>query len=154
MKYSLLIEWTHVDSVGVSIIDDQHRGIVSAINSLAFFIRQNKGEYFLNTVSAMMDGYTRLHFYTEEELMKAAGFPDCADHQRLHAQLICESFFKANESIRLHDSNIYLIFLKDWWLYHINKEDRMYVEAVQSYIRSLEERERAVGQAMVTEDQP
>jgi hemerythrin len=150
MQYSLLIEWTHITSVGIPIIDDQHRGIVSVINSLAFFIQQNKGEFFLNTAFAMMEGYTRLHFYTEEELMKAANSPDFVSHQRQHANLICESFFKANESLRLHDSNIYLNFLKDWWLFHINKQDRVYTKAVRNYINSLPRGELAGAKTLVS----
>ncbi|MDR3089180.1 MAG: hemerythrin family protein [Desulfobulbaceae bacterium] len=137
MNCALLIEWTDVNSLGIPIIDDQHRGIVSVINSLAFFVHQNKGEYFLNTAFAMMDSYTKLHFSTEEELLRAAAYPNFSNHQRLHANLIRESFFKASEAIRLHDSGIYLDFLKSWWIAHINKQDRMYAEIVQGYIGTL-----------------
>jgi len=153
MDCSLLIEWNDVNSLGIPIIDDQHRGIVSVINSLSFFVCQNKGEYFLNTAFTMMDSYTKLHFSTEEELLKAAGYSGLEDHQRLHASLIRESFFKANESIRLYDSSIYLGFLKNWWVSHINKQDRMYIETMRNYINS-QEYGCLTSQGMITEREP
>ncbi|MDR0843122.1 MAG: hemerythrin family protein [Acidobacteriota bacterium] len=134
MDYSLLIQWKDVNNLGIPIIDDQHRGIVSVINSLAFFVQRNKGEFYLNTTFAMMDSYTKLHFSTEEELLRAAGYPEFDGHRRLHTDLIRESFFTANESIRLCDPDIYLRFLKNWWMEHINRCDRMYAQTVADYI--------------------
>ncbi|MDR0576342.1 MAG: hemerythrin family protein [Candidatus Accumulibacter sp.] len=137
MNHALLIQWSDVNSSGIPIIDDQHQGIVSVINSLAYFVRQNKGEYFLNTAFAMMDSYSKLHFTTEEDLLRAAGYAHLADHQRLHGNLVRESFFKASESFRLHDPRIYLDFLKNWWVDHINVQDQKFAETVGRYVASL-----------------
>ncbi|MDR1726471.1 MAG: hemerythrin family protein [Acidobacteriota bacterium] len=137
MNCSLVIQWKDVNNLGIPLIDDQHRGIVSVINSLGFFVRQDKGEYFLTTAFAMMDCYTKLHFSTEEELLRAAGYEGLDEHRRLHGDLIRESFFTASESVRLCDPDIYLRFLKVWWMEHINKCDRQYATVVADYVSRL-----------------
>ena len=134
MNCQLAIQWTDANNTGIPIIDDQHRGVVSVINSLGLFIRQDKGEYFLNTTFMMMDSYTKLHFATEEELLRAAGYKYFDEHRRMHEDLIRESFAVANKSIRLRDPRIYFFFLKQWWVEHINKCDHMYMDCVKAYL--------------------
>ena len=134
MDYSLTIQWTDANNVGIPIIDDQHRGIVSVINSLGLFIRQNKGEYFQNAAFVMMDSYTKLHFATEEELLRLAGYEHFAEHRQLHENFIRKSFALSTKSIRLRDPKIYFLFLVQWWMEHINKCDHMYADTVKKYL--------------------
>jgi len=127
MSHSLLIHWEPSSETGIPIIDEQHRGIVSIINSFGFAIqRDRKTEFFLNTIFTMIDCYTKLHFATEEEFMRSAGYPEIEDHQRQHAELIKKSFSVASQSIRLRDPEMYLQFLRKWWVTHINTIDRRY----------------------------
>lgn len=134
MNGPLLIQWTHENNLGIPIIDDQHRGIVSVINSLGLFIRHHKNDFFLATAANMMDSYTKLHFATEEELLVTAGYSRLNEHKQLHADLIRESFSLANESMRLKEPTLYLRFLKEWWMNHINMCDRSYADEVKAYL--------------------
>ena len=134
MNQSLLISWTPSNELGIPVLDEQHRGIVSIINSFGFVIqRDQKAEFYVNTIFTMMDCYTKLHFATEEELLSAAGYPDIEDHKKLHITLIKKSFSVAAKSIRLRDPNMYLQFLQEWWLTHINDCDRAYAPFMRKY---------------------
>lgn len=124
----LLIVWSDIHDTGIPIIDQQHRGIVSIINSLFFFMRHKQGNDILNATVTMIGQYTKIHFVTEEKLLKSTGYPDFEAHKRLHEQLINESTLVGGQSLRNQDPSEYLIFLRNWWLNHINKHDHEYVE--------------------------
>ena len=134
MDQPLLITWEPSNEIGIRIIDEQHRGIVSVINAFAFSIRRDqKADLHLNTIFTMVDCYTKLHFSTEEEFFSVAGYPEAKEHKELHIALISKSFSVAAQSIRLRDPNIYLQFLKEWWMEHINTSDRAYAPLVRKY---------------------
>ena len=124
----LLIIWTDVNDTGISIIDQQHRGIISAVNSLYFFMRHKQEKEMLASVIATIEQYTKIHFATEEKLLKAAEYPDFDAHKKLHDGLTRRSILVGNECKRNNDAYGYLMFLKDWWIDHINRHDRHYIE--------------------------
>ncbi|MCL1939666.1 MAG: bacteriohemerythrin [Desulfovibrionaceae bacterium] len=135
MSHSLLISWGPENEIGIPIIDEQHRGIVTLINSFGFSIQHGQQtEFYLNTIFSMMDGYTKLHFATEEEFLRLAGYAELESHKGLHAALIKKSFAIASESMRLRDPEIYLQFLKEWWMTHINHCDRLYAPTMKKYL--------------------
>jgi hemerythrin-like metal-binding protein len=135
MNRALLISWDSSNEIGIPIIDEQHRGIVSIINSFGFAIEQGQQtEFYLNTIFTMMDCYTKLHFSTEEEFLRIAAYDEAENHKKLHHALIKKSFSIASESIRLRDPDIYLQFLKEWWMVHINSCDRLYAPIVKTYL--------------------
>ncbi len=137
MKNHVLISWNESCITGIPILDEQHRGIISIINSFEFAIQRGiKTEFYLNTIFTMMDCYTKIHFSTEEELFLASGFPehDAKAHQEMHIHLIKKSFSIASQSIRLQNPNMYLEFLNEWWMSHIFQQDRLYVPFVKEYL--------------------
>lgn len=134
MNSPVLIQWQASHETGIPVIDEQHRGIVSIINSFNFSIRHHNVEFFINNTFIMIDSYTKIHFATEEEILRIAGYPDLENHKRIHESLIKESFSIASQSIRMYKPDIYLQFLKKWWVEHINNCDRMYIESVKTYI--------------------
>lgn len=129
-----IIEWSEENNTGIRLLDDQHRGIVGAINSLQFYIQTKKENYFLYATLSMIDSYTKLHFYTEESLLAAANYQGLEKHKLFHNALIKKSYILAHRSLRVNDPVIYLNFLKDWWINHINKKDSEYVDVVRKYI--------------------
>jgi len=55
MKNILYIVWSDNNSVGIPIIDEQHRGIISTINSLHFFIQAGHGDEILKPTLIMLE---------------------------------------------------------------------------------------------------
>ncbi len=70
MENLLYIVWTDRNKVDIPILDEQHRGIVSTINSLHYFIRQGRRLDALDSTLVVLRQYTAIHFRTEEALMR------------------------------------------------------------------------------------
>jgi hemerythrin len=134
MSNDLYIVWNKENDLGIPIIDEQHRGLVSAINSYHYFIKEGKGVEMVKPIIMTLVQYIDVHFRTEEPLMKDSGYPGYEDHIRLHRKLTLKTENIARESIDTGNAYIALDFLKDWWLNHINSIDRQYVPYVRKML--------------------
>ena len=75
--------------------------------------------------------YSHIHFTAEEEFLESSGYPDLKAHKELHEKLIAEMESMERAAAR-HDftaveARPLLGFLKNWWIKHINEEDRLYM---------------------------
>jgi hemerythrin len=127
MKHALYIVWNENNHLGIPIIDEQHRGIVSTINSLHYFIQEGKGLEALKSTLTILKEYTNIHFKTEEALMKNSAYPGFKSHVMLHKGLMEIT----QEAISYKEPELALKFLKEWWIGHINKEDKKYAPYVK-----------------------
>ena len=134
MNNNLYIVWGEKNNIGIPIIDEQHRGLISTINSLYSYIHIGLGDQNINSILNILEHYTDVHFKTEEALMRKASYPALKDHIALHKELR-DKTEKYSISADLHEDSILLLkFLKEWWLDHINKEDRKYEPFVKKLI--------------------
>jgi hemerythrin-like metal-binding protein len=134
---NLLIVWNESYDTGLKIIDEQHRGIVSIINSLhhALFVRDD--ESLLRPVAEMIMGYTKIHFTTEVEMLSASSYPRLPEHLARHDHLIAEAdriFLKCLKDGG--EATPFLNFLKEWWVVHITREDMGYRDHLTAYLHS------------------
>jgi len=126
LVHNLFIVWKPEYDLGIPIIDEQHRGIVTTINSL-FYAMQNKyGEKVLGSVLNMVTEYTHIHFQAEEDILRKCGFTDFEKHHALHNELSRTLSSKENKSSWENDPQKFLEFLKNWWIDHICKKDRIF----------------------------
>lgn len=131
MSSPLFIVWGPSNTLGIPIIDEQHRAIVSTINSFYFFVKHGSGPRMVAPVLGILEHYTAIHFKLEEELMRRAAYPGLAEHTALHRKLADRTRAIGLEAARDYDVDMKaLSFLKEWWLDHINKEDRLYAPHV------------------------
>ena len=123
LAHNIFIKWKPDFDLGIPIIDEQHRGIVTTINSL-FFGMQNKyiREMFTSIVDMMYD-YTHIHFKIEEDFLEKIDFPNAKKHHELHLELSSRLTKLGKNSILDKDSYQLLDFLKKWWINHICCED-------------------------------
>ena len=134
MNLNLYIKWKEEYLLGIPIIDEQHRGIVSAINSLYYFIEEGQGLTILKPTINFINHYVNIHFSTEEKLIKEAGYPELEKHIPLHIKLTRNSAKIAKEAIEYSDATILLKFLRDWWINHINIEDKKFAPFIKKYL--------------------
>ena len=127
---TLYIVWNDRYNIGIPIIDEQHRGIVTAINTLFEFIRQGEGQEALKPTFLILEQYTQLHFKTEQRLLQEIKYPDLEAHIGLHKKLIDNTDHIKRASLANNDPDMVMGFLKGWWLGHINNEDRKYAPYV------------------------
>lgn len=130
MNYQLYIIWSKENEIGVPIIDEQHRSIVSTINTFHYYVQKGIGEKVVLATLRILEQYTKLHFETEEDLMGKAGFPDFEDHRALHQTLADRTKHIVLTAQQEQDADEVLRFLRQWWMGHINAEDRKYVPYV------------------------
>lgn len=123
---NLYITWKAENEVGIPIIDEQHRGAVATINSLFYFMQQDKGMEALLPTLKVLDQYTKIHFETEEMILTQEGYPDLEAHVMIHRDLVRQMAEVMRRAVAQSDPTIVLVFLKDWWMDHINKEDKKY----------------------------
>ena len=127
MKKSLYVVWGDNNKLGIPIIDEQHRGIASTINSLHYFIITGHGREMIKPIMVTLEQFTDIHFRTEESLMAEACYPALDEHAKLHKALVSKTKKVSIDARRNNDPYMALEFLKGWWLVHLNKEDRKYV---------------------------
>ena len=126
------IAWQQEYSVGVQELDEQHRGLLSIINTV---ITEQQESYRAAQFSAALGSlihYAYTHFATEERYLIAAHFPDLEKHILQHIDFIIKTLGLAlrvgdgDDAVRLE----LLAYLKEWYSSHVLGIDRAYIPYV------------------------
>jgi len=62
MKTTLYIAWNDDNKLGIPIIDEQHRAIISTINSLHYFMQPGHGDDIIQPTMIILEQYVNIHF--------------------------------------------------------------------------------------------
>jgi hemerythrin-like metal-binding protein len=128
MEQLLYIKWNDRNNTGIALIDEQHRGIVSIINTFHYMMSKRMSNHMLySCISDTLKNYSRIHFITEEGFMAEAQYEHFEQHKDLHRGLTREIERIEIQGIKHNDAKPLLDFLKRWWLDHINDKDQLYV---------------------------
>lgn len=122
------IVWTADYSVGVDLMDSQHRRIIDLVNRLIDgHGTENDAEVVAETISKMLQ-YTREHFASEETLLLQYEYPACDDHRNLHRKFLKDAIqFNTAVMLKVDGTSTKLLeYLRDWWIDHILIEDMKY----------------------------
>ncbi len=68
--------------------------------------------------------------------MKKADYPNFKEHVELHERLMKRTLEITQEAISYKEPDMALKFLKEWWIRHINEEDKNYAPYVKDQLRS------------------
>jgi len=123
---SVFIVWKPEHNLGVPIVDEQHRGIVSNINSLYFAMQNDCALDVLLPIIDVINDYTRIHFDIEEAFLAKCGYPDVEGHHKLHDELTLALAKVGRKSLLDHDPFQFMDFLKKWWIDHICEKDKVF----------------------------
>lgn len=139
MKNILLIVWSEKLELGIPIIDEQHRTIVSTMNSLYFMLSKNIFNDSILNISRIVIHHIKLHSFTEEYILEQANYPDLDSHRLLHSEVERNLMVAIRKTTQAYEqsavrSDDLMVFLKDYWLNHICKEDRKYADWLRSRI--------------------
>jgi hemerythrin len=126
--HNVLIVWKPEYDLGIPIIDEQHRGIVTIINSLFYSMQNKHGEDMLMPVYGMINDYTHIHFKTEEDFLEKCDYPALKEHKEFHRELIDKLNKVGKDSLRQRDPKEFFAFLKEWWINHICNKDRAFLD--------------------------
>jgi hemerythrin len=122
-----MIQWDEGLSVGVPEIDEQHKILIGFINKLTNLEATGKeADVAIQSVLSGLFNYTSYHFFAEEQIMEASGYPDYDRHKGEHAALtadVIDYFDRFVGGERDIHSRLYE-FLKGWLLNHILMTDK------------------------------
>jgi hemerythrin len=122
-----LMEWNDRLSVGVEMIDTDHKRLVAMVNELHDAVRANKGKETLGKVLDGLIDYTATHFGREEVEMKKFKYPAAQAHLAEHAALV-KKVLEVQAKYRSGNGAVLtmevMAFLRDWLLKHIQGTDK------------------------------
>ena len=123
-----LMTWTDELSVGIALIDEQHKVLLGLINELHSAMRARKSDAALSSIVARLKEYTVKHFGQEEEFFDRHGYPNTASHKAMHAKLVQQvlDFESDLKNGRAKVTLDIMRFLKDWLMSHIMGADKNY----------------------------
>ena len=119
------VTWKEYYSVGDNSLDDEHKRIISMINELYVVLDSASELGALKEVMDRLMEYTTTHLRHEEQVMQECGYPELPAHRALHDRLR-RNAPQLRENTDLVTARDMLRYLKDWWLEHIQGEDKKY----------------------------
>lgn len=125
------IIWSNDLSVGIEIIDSQHKRIVDYLNELDDARLKHSREVVGGVIEDLID-YTQSHFGFEETLMEEAGYPYVNAHKKIH-ELFIRRINEYHDRFKLGDDVTEELHrtLTNWLVNHIKREDNDYSSVVQ-----------------------
>jgi hemerythrin-like metal-binding protein len=124
-----LIIWTEKMSVGVEVLDTDHKRLIDLLNDLHDGIDAGHGTERLDRVLDGLLDYASTHFAHEEDFFAQSGYPGAAEHTQEHralTKLVKDVQARYNqgkfEALSMNTMN----FLKEWLTDHIQGSDKNY----------------------------
>jgi hemerythrin len=98
---------------------------------------EQENEYFSKVIQKAIH-YIKVHFATEENIMRAIHYPGYAEHKRCHDCFIIDVIEKIQkfETEKHYTLFSFTKFLKDWVLSHIGIMDKQYHLYIKKMIAS------------------
>lgn len=123
------VAWDQKMSVGVEILDDDHKKLLDMFNRLLKSGVATKDRDDLTGMLSGLRDYTNVHFTREEELMERQGYPDLDAHKAAHryfvdeVQKLYQDYDESNTMMLRIDL---ILLLKEWLIEHIQSVDARY----------------------------
>ncbi|MCX6052555.1 MAG: bacteriohemerythrin [Campylobacterales bacterium] len=121
-----MIQWDDGLSVGIEIIDNDHKKLLSIINQLSEAIDADATKDILENIFTELEEYALTHFKSEEFYIQKCNREGLVTHQEQHNSFILKipelkaKLLSTNDYIVAQDTTIYL---SDWLVNHIISED-------------------------------
>ncbi len=125
-----MIKWNDKYSVGISIIDEEHKEFIAIIDKAVVIKEHNDNPEEVREILYEMIKYALKHFATEETYMKKFNFPEFQLHRNEHLDFTDKAFANLNKVITgdYLIANEILEYQKWWLVNHIQGTDRKYIE--------------------------
>jgi hemerythrin len=124
------IEWDDSLSVGIDVIDGQHKRWIEHFNSVVDAVESRGGHAPVTRTLGFLIDYTDLHFSTEERFMTQTAYPRIAGHKAKHEELrttvanLIGDFEEEGDTPALEQAID--TFLGTWLIEHIKSTDQLF----------------------------
>jgi hemerythrin-like metal-binding protein len=127
---SLYLKWKPEYSVGIDVIDNDHKKLINLINQFQTASLHSTGDQFERDALNELVDYTVFHFQREEEMLQKNNYPDFDAHKKEHEAMVTKvktmvEVFNQDKDKVIDDL---LDYLKKWLINHINGTDQAYSE--------------------------
>ncbi len=78
------ITWTSDLSVGIELIDQQHKSLIKHLSDLNKSLESQQGPAKVAVTLNFLIEYTNFHFTAEEKHMAANDYPEVENHKKMH----------------------------------------------------------------------
>jgi hemerythrin-like metal-binding protein len=121
-----IVTWCDEYSVNVEEIDIQHKKILELVNNLHASVENRLDKQELERLLIELVDFTRMHFTTEEQLMKKYDYPELVKHQNEHNILLQHLDNLVAAVSRGKYPTFYSDYdvSSDWALIHISETDK------------------------------
>ncbi|MBM7865486.1 bacteriohemerythrin [Heliobacterium gestii] len=128
------VEWTDKLSIGIGIIDDQHKKLVERVNAFVDAVECRDTRKIEETVNYLI-GYTIQHFGAEELIMLRNGYSEFKRHREEHNWFI-NAIYDVNKELLdqgLSDERLSQVeeMLAGWIVNHIQVVDKRLAEVIR-----------------------
>ena len=121
------VEWSDGLSVGVELIDEQHKMLISRIDNLANALAEHKDATETMKVLDFLVEYADFHFKTEEKHMQEFNYPGYEKHKIEHEKFVSSVALLSEdlmeEGVTRALSTAVNMFLTNWLFMHIQQID-------------------------------
>lgn len=119
------VPWDESLSVGIDIIDEHHRYLFDLINDLYDVVINKRGARDVARLIKSLDAYAKVHFRSEELMMKHYAFEGINRQEKQHHAFESKirEFYEELHANPLVAQFDVLSYLRDWLVQHILVED-------------------------------
>ncbi|MGI6404559.1 MAG: bacteriohemerythrin [Oscillospiraceae bacterium] len=120
--------WMPSLSVGVELIDEQHKTWFEKAEKLFEAGKNNQAKEYVGELLDFLDSYTKKHFADEERYMLSIRYPEYEQQRKAHAAFVAE-LAKLRSRYQESGGNIAVIInanqmVIDWLTKHISNMDK------------------------------
>ena len=123
-----LLAINHFSSVEIRAMDDQHGILMDTLNELRLAVVRGLNRKEVTQLLKQLSEFTRMHFWSEEQLLEQFDFPGLVEHRIEHQRLMGQLQESANKM--MHSESMHmrplLAFLSDCYREHIEGPDKEY----------------------------
>lgn len=125
-----MIEWEDKYSVGISIVDEEHKELIRIMNAAIVAKQHSANVDEITKLLKELTVYALKHFSTEESYMVEFNYPEFQYHKEEHSDFSNKTITYCNRVIEgnYNIASEILEYLKKWLVNHIQITDKKYVE--------------------------
>ena len=124
-----ILKWKDEYSVGVRVIDNEHKQLIAMINRAYDSVENMEEEKILGSLVDDMRRYAMTHFATEEKLMAQHGYPFSDEHKKEHNDFMITAASSDNMlgggNVPVEPTKVFK-YLADWLRKHIMSTDKKF----------------------------
>lgn len=135
-----LIIWDPKFSIGIEVIDQQHKFLIELCAKLnKSILEKNETEdkwrsHMIEALKSCVE-YVKVHFSDEENIMKKYNYPNYKEHKARHDEFTMKVITTSGKFSDMNRTEAlrFVHFLYDWILSHVAHEDKQ----ISVYLQSL-----------------